>query len=61
MHIGFWSGNLRIKGRLGDLGIAGRIILKCLRSFIWAWCSIQSLSRLSHTSIFRSSCGVSFI
>jgi hypothetical protein len=34
MHIGFWSGNLRVKGRLGDLGIVGRIILKRLRQFI---------------------------
>ena len=34
MHIGLWSGNLRVKGRLGNLGVVGRIILKCLRSFI---------------------------
>jgi hypothetical protein len=31
MHIGFRSGNLRVKGRLGDLGMVGRIILKFLR------------------------------
>jgi hypothetical protein len=30
MHTRFWWGNLRERGYLEDIGIAGRTILKCI-------------------------------
>ena len=30
MHTGFWWRNLKERDHLGDLGINGRIILKCV-------------------------------
>ena len=30
MHTGFWWGDLREKNHLEDLGIGGRVILKCI-------------------------------
>jgi hypothetical protein len=30
VHTGFWWGNLRDKNRLKNLGVDGRIILKCI-------------------------------
>jgi len=29
-YTGFWWGNLRVRDHLGDLGVEGKIILRCI-------------------------------
>jgi hypothetical protein len=41
VYIGFWWGNIRERDNLKDLGIDGRIILKCiLKKWDGAWIGV---------------------
>ena len=44
VHKGFWWGTPRVKSQLEDLGVEGRIILKCiLKKWDGAWTGLMWL------------------
>jgi hypothetical protein len=37
MHAGFWWGNLKERGHFENLGVDGKMILKCILKKAWTW------------------------
>ena len=55
MYTGFWWRNLRTRDYLENLGIYGRIILKCiLKNRMWAWAGLIWLRIRTDGVLFRT-------